>query len=60
MTAGGVAQRDGVTDGEERVESAGEGTRARITFCVLDSQGHEPMILAAQPVLERLAGGMQS
>jgi hypothetical protein len=43
-----------------RQDTCPAGTRARITFCVLDSQGQEAMVLAAQPVLERLAGGMQS
>ncbi len=38
------------------------GTRARVAFCYSDYQGQEQeaMVLAAQPVLERLAGGMQS
>ncbi len=43
-----------------REDTCAAGTRARVAFCVLDSQGHEAMVLAAQPVLERLAGGMQS
>ncbi len=43
-----------------RQDTCAAGTRARIAFCVLDSHGQEAMVLAAQPVLERLAGGMQS
>ena len=43
-----------------REDTCATGTRARVAFCVLDGNGHEAMVLAAQPVLERLAGGMQS
>ncbi len=43
-----------------REDTCTAGTRARVAFCVLNSQGQEAMVLAAQPVLERLAGGMQS
>ena len=32
------------------------GTRARVAFCYSDYQGQEEMVLAAQPVLERLTG----
>ncbi len=35
------------------------GTRARVAFCVVDYQCQDEMVLAAQPVLERLAGGMR-
>ncbi len=43
-----------------REDTCATGTRARVAFSVLDSQGHEAMVLAAQPVLERLAGRMPS
>ena len=36
------------------------GTRARVAFCYSDYQGQEEMVLAAQPVLERLAGEARS
>ncbi len=43
-----------------REDTCATGTRARVAFCVLDSQGQEAMVLAAQPVLERLARGAPS
>ncbi len=43
-----------------RQDMCAAGTRARIAFCVLDTQGQEAMVLAAQPVLERLAGESRS
>ncbi len=52
----GCAARVMMEQRRARQDTCAAGTRARITFCVLDSQGHEPMVLAAQPVLERLAG----
>ena len=36
------------------------GTRARVAFCYSDYQGQDEMVLAAQPVLERLAGEARS
>ncbi len=36
------------------------GTRARVAFCYSDYHGQEEMVLMAEPLLERLAGGMQS
>ncbi len=36
------------------------GTRARVAFCVVDYQCQDEMVLAAQPVLERLAGEARS
>ena len=36
------------------------GTRARVAFCYSDYQGQEEMVLAAQPVLESLAGEARS
>ena len=36
------------------------GTRARVAFCYSDYQGQEEMVLAAQPVLERLVGEARS
>ena len=55
----GCATRAMVEHRRAQQDMCAAGTRARITFCVLDSQGQEAMVLAAQPVLERLAGGMQ-
>ena len=56
----GCAARAMVEQRRARQDICAAGTRARITFCVLDSQGQEAMVLAAQPVLERLAGGLPS
>ena len=56
----GCATRAMVEQRRAQQDMCAAGTRTRITFCVLDSQGQEAMVLAAQPVLERLAGGLPS
>ncbi len=56
----GCATRVMVEHRRAQQDICAAGTRARVAFCVLDSQGHEAMVLAAQPVLERLAGGLPS
>ena len=56
----GCATRAMVEHRRAQQDMCAAGTRTRITFCVLDSQGQEAMVLAAQPVLERLAGEVRS
>jgi hypothetical protein len=51
----GCASRVMMEQRRARQDMCAAGTRARIVFCVLDNHGQEAMVLAAQPVLERLA-----
>ena len=39
-----------------QIDVSTPGTRARVAFCVFDYLGQNEMVLAAQPVLERLTG----
>ncbi len=39
-----------------QIDVSTPGTRARVAFCVFDYLGQNEMVLAAQPVLERLIG----
>ena len=56
----GCATRIMVEQRRARQNPCPAGSRARIAFCVLDGNGHEAMVLAAQRVLERLAGEVRS